>query len=67
MKRGLAVLLSIGLLALPTMAQTVKVEQLPLVLPTYEIGAPDANSIFFTGWVYQGAQGHIYPYPLYDI
>jgi tetratricopeptide (TPR) repeat protein len=67
MKRGLAVLLSIGLLALPTMAQTVKVEQRPLVLPTYEIGAPDANSIFFTGRVYQGAQGHIYPYPLYDI
>jgi tetratricopeptide (TPR) repeat protein len=48
-------------------AQEVNIEQRPLVLPTYEIGAPDANSIFFTGRVYQGAQGHIYPYPLYDI
>lgn len=28
---------------------------------------PDVNPIFFTGRVYQGAQGHIYPYPLYDI
>ncbi|MDR1557090.1 MAG: DUF5107 domain-containing protein [Tannerellaceae bacterium] len=67
MKKKLAVLLSIGLFTGQTMAQTVKVEQRPLVLPTYEIGPPDANSIFFTGRVYQGAQGHIYPYPLYDI
>jgi tetratricopeptide (TPR) repeat protein len=56
------------LLAAPlAFAQSVKVEQRPLALPTYEIGTPDANSIFFTGRVYQGAQGHIYPYPLYDI
>ncbi|GHT12483.1 hypothetical protein FACS189426_15940 [Bacteroidia bacterium] len=47
--------------------QGVKIEQKPLTLPTYEVGAPDANSIFFTGRAYQGAQGHIYPYPLYDI
>ncbi|GHT29587.1 hypothetical protein AGMMS49574_06760 [Bacteroidia bacterium] len=57
-------LLSVSFLAF---GQGVKVEQRPLVLPTYEIGAPDANSIFFTGRTYQGAQGHIYPYPLYDI
>ncbi|MDL2208301.1 DUF5107 domain-containing protein [Parabacteroides sp. OttesenSCG-928-O15] len=49
------------------LAQSVKVEQRPLVLPTYDIGAPDVNPIFFTGRVYQGAQGHIYPYPLYDL
>ncbi|MDR0431266.1 MAG: DUF5107 domain-containing protein [Tannerellaceae bacterium] len=48
-------------------AQQVKIEQKELVLPTYEIGQPDNNPIFFTGRVYQGAQGHIYPYPLYDI
>ncbi|MDR0394874.1 MAG: DUF5107 domain-containing protein [Tannerella sp.] len=50
-----------------TAAQQVTVEQKTLTLPTYEIGKPDANAIFFTGRVYQGAQGHIYPYPLYDI
>ena len=60
---GLALLLSVPQL----FAQTVKVTEKPLVLPTYEIGAPDVNPIFFTGRVYQGAQGHIYPYPLYDI
>jgi tetratricopeptide (TPR) repeat protein len=66
MKHNLLALCALGLWCQGA-AQTVKVEQRPLVLPTYETGAPDANSIFFTGRVYQGAQGHIYPYPLYDI
>jgi tetratricopeptide (TPR) repeat protein len=57
-------LLCVSPLAWP---QGVKIEQKPLILPTYGVGAPDANPIFFTGRVYQGAQGHIYPYPLYDI
>jgi tetratricopeptide (TPR) repeat protein len=48
-------------------AQRVKVERKKLSLPTYEIGPPDVNSIFYTGRVYQGAQGHVYPYPLYDV
>lgn len=60
---SLSLLLSVS----PIAAQTVKVTEQPLVLPTYEIGAPDANPVFFTGRVYQGAQGHIYPYPLYDV
>jgi tetratricopeptide (TPR) repeat protein len=67
MKNKLMILLGLLVLIVPfALAQTVKIEQRPLVLPTYEVGAPDANSIFFTGRVYQGAQGHIYPYPLYD-
>jgi tetratricopeptide (TPR) repeat protein len=45
----------------------VKMEKKPLTLPTYEIGSPDLNPVFFTGRTYQGAQGHIYPYPLFDI
>ena len=50
-------------------AQTspVEVSVEPLTLPTYQIGQPDVNPIFYTGRVYQGAQGHIYPYPLYDV
>ncbi|MCL2119998.1 MAG: DUF5107 domain-containing protein [Planctomycetaceae bacterium] len=48
-------------------AQEVRLESKPLVLPTYEIGEPEVNPVFFTGRVYQGAQGHIYPYPLYDV
>ncbi len=37
------------------------------VIPTYEIEKPDLNPLFYTGRVYQGAQGHIYPYALYDV
>ena len=48
-------------------AQEVKMEARPLTLPTYEIAPPDLNPIFYTGRVYQGAQGHIYPYPLFDV
>ncbi|MDR3196599.1 MAG: DUF5107 domain-containing protein [Planctomycetaceae bacterium] len=48
-------------------AQEVKLETKPLMLPTYKIGEPELNPIYFTGRVYQGAQGHIYPYPLYDV
>jgi tetratricopeptide (TPR) repeat protein len=53
--------------ASPVLAQGVKLEKKPLTLPAYETGAPDVNPIFFTGRTYQGAQGHIYPYPLIDI
>ena len=55
------------LLTASLLAQEVKLEVQPLVLPTYQIGEPEVNPIYFTGRVYQGAQGHIYPYPLYDV
>ena len=44
---------------------TAKVEKQSI--PTYEIGAPEIDPIFFTGRVYQGAEGYIYPYQLYDV
>ena len=40
--------------------------QAPLVLPTYETGPPDLEPMFYAGRDYQGAQGPIYPYGLYD-
>jgi len=36
-------------------------------IPTHEIGEPDLNPIFYNGRAYQGAQGHIYLYPLLDL
>lgn len=45
----------------------VTIEEKPLVLPTYQVSPPDKNPIFYTGRNYQGAQGHIYPQPLYDV
>lgn len=55
------------LAALPAAAQGVTAEVERQSIPTYEIGAPEADPIFFTGRVYQGAEGYIYPYPLYDV
>ena len=36
------------------------------VIPTYPAGPPDPNPMFFFGKQSQGAEGRIYPYPLYD-
>ncbi len=35
-------------------------------IPTYPIGAPEVNPIFFAGRGYQGARGPVYPYPFLD-
>jgi len=62
-------LLSLFLLAIasPLGAQeSVNMWQAPLVLPTYETGPPDLEPMFYAGRDYQGAQGPIYPYGLYD-
>jgi len=36
-------------------------------MPTYDIAPADLNPFFFTGRTYQGAAGHVYPYPMYDV
>jgi tetratricopeptide (TPR) repeat protein len=46
--------------------QPVNIWQAPLVLPTYETGPADLEPMFYAGRDYQGAQGAIYPYRLYD-
>lgn len=51
----------------PMAAQGVKIESTTESIPTYQLGAPEIDPIFFTGRVYQGAEGYIYPYPLYDV
>ena len=57
-----ALFLSLGL-----HAQGVKSSVENEIIPTYQIGAPETDPIFFTGRAYQGAEGYIYPYPLYDV
>lgn len=37
-----------------------------VTIPTYIAGPPDRNPIFYTGRVYQGAKGMVYPYPMQD-
>ncbi len=46
--------------------QPVNGWEAPLVLPTYEIGPPEREPMFYAGRDYQGARGAIYPYALYD-
>lgn len=59
----------INFLILPhfSMAQSpVTIREVDEVIPTYPAGPPDPNPMFFFGKESQGAEGRIYPYPLYD-
>jgi len=42
------------------------IRQEPLTIPTYRVGEPEKNPIFYTGRGYQGAKGVAYPYPMLD-
>ena len=41
----------------------VKAWEEAVIIPTYEVGAPDKNPMFLEKRVYQGSSGKIYPYP----
>ena len=38
----------------------------PRVIPTYPVGAPEKNPVFFEKRVYQGSSGKVYPVPFID-
>ena len=44
----------------------VSVWEETITLPTYSPGPPDPNPMFYFGRASQGAEGRVYPYPLYD-
>ncbi len=46
------------------MPVTARIE--PLIIPTYGLGAPEKNPIFFERRVYQGSNGKVYPVPYID-
>jgi tetratricopeptide (TPR) repeat protein len=64
--RLLPVLLAVASLAAARAAQPVTLTEVDQVIPTYLSGPPDPNPMFYFGRDSQGAQGRIYPYPLYD-
>lgn len=37
-----------------------------ITIPTYEVGTPDKNPMFFEKRVYQGSSGKVYPLPVID-
>lgn len=50
-----------------TLAQSpVSLFEVDEVIPTYRMEAPDPNPMFYFGRGSQGAEGRLYPYPLYD-
>ena len=53
--------------SISTAGGEVKFAETETVLPTYAPGGYDKTPIFYTGRVYQGAQGRVYPYPMQDV
>ncbi len=67
MKKLFAVIiLSTIFVPLVLAAGAVKLYERDEVIPTYLSGPPDPNPMFYFGRESQGAEGRIYPYPLYD-
>jgi len=52
--------------SIPETPDPVKIWEEPLPLPTYLVDPPDLNPRFYDGRAYQGAQGRVYPYPIYE-
>ena len=48
------------------MDKIVKAQKDKVVIPTYGLGTPEVNPVFFEKRVYQGSSGKIYPVPLID-
>ncbi len=46
--------------------QTTKVWEEKVIIPTYEVGLPDQNPMFFERRVYQGSSGAVYPNPIIE-
>ena len=38
----------------------------PRIIPTYPVGSPEKNPVFFAKRVYQGSDGRVYPVPFID-
>ena len=55
------------LFAASAMAGGVQMKVDSITLPTYAPGGYDKTPVFYTGRVYQGAQGRVYPYPMQDV
>ncbi len=53
--------------ACAALAGGVKMKEDKITLPTYAPGGYDKTPVFYTGRVYQGAQGRVYPYPMQDV
>src|SRR5262249_34565614 len=62
----IAIFLSIALRFDGVIAGEVTVTNRDVVIPTYLAGDPEPSPVFYFGRASQGAEGRVYPYPLYD-
>ncbi|MDZ7345153.1 MAG: DUF5107 domain-containing protein, partial [candidate division KSB1 bacterium] len=67
LRKAVFALLIWGILCFLSPLFSASIVEKELILPTYGIEPPDPNPRFYTGRVYQGAQGRIYPYPISDV
>jgi tetratricopeptide (TPR) repeat protein len=63
---GGAMLLGLACPAVAVAQAPVTVSERDVAIPTYLAGDPEPNPMFFFGRESQGAEGRVYPYPLYD-
>ena len=63
---AISIWMSSGSLPSAPVVSSVKVWEEKISLPTYLAGDPEPNPMFFFGRQSQGAQGPVYPYPMYD-
>src|SRR5687768_1835210 len=64
--RGLCAATMSGFVFVSANAASVTVREERIALPTYLAGEPEPNPMFYFGRQSQGAEGRVYPYPLYD-
>ena len=67
MKAKLMILSVSACAAVMCLAGEVRMKEDKITLPTYAPGGYDKTPVFYTGRVYQGAQGRVYPYPMQDV
>jgi tetratricopeptide (TPR) repeat protein len=70
-KRVSQLLLTVGLTIVHCVsafaaAPSVTITEIDEVIPTYQSGPPEPNPMFYFGRMSQGAEGRVYPYPLYN-
>ncbi len=65
--RPCVLFLIIFLLNTITLTAQVKISEQEWIIPTYKVGPPDKNPMFFKGESYQGASKYIYPYGMNDV
>ena len=65
--KSMNVSIAAAVLGCCAVAGEVSFKEDSIVLPTYAPGGYDETPLFYTGRVYQGAQGRVYPYPMQDV